>query len=359
MPAPAATIERPPPLACRDDRSAHTLAVMVLAEMRKHGILPTPQNYDLWFTFRTGTNAPLVRRMEQMLGEHASWTPSILAALQDEFLASANGGVPPRADGADALHDLAEDLSDQIAAGEKSLRMYGRALSAMSAQLASDPTVGSLVEVLATMAADTTRASERNRDLERQLATCVNRIDKLKRSLSASKAEAATDLLTGLMNRRALEARLRRALVETRSEPGTIFSVLMMDVDHFKLFNDQHGHSAGDYVLRMLARLLTESVKGRDIVARYGGEEFIVLLPSTPLLSAAVVARQIATLLSEKSLVHRPSQRRIGRITISTGIAQAREGDTLMSLMERADAALYEAKASGRNQVVLEAAEPR
>ena len=338
-----------------DDMSAHTLAVMVLAEMRKYQVLPTPQHYDLWFTFRTGTISSLTRRMGQLLGDKSSWTPSMLAALHDEFIAPASGGSSAGEAGMDTLHDIAEDLSDQIASEKDSLQTYGRALSAMSAQLSSDPTVGSLVEVLGSMAADTTRAGEHNRSLERQLATCFARIDKLKRSLSASKVEATTDQLTGLLNRRALEAKLRRALVEARSEPNTTFSILMLDVDHFKLLNDEFGHSAGDFVLRMLARLMTDSVKGRDVVARYGGEEFIILLPGTPLLSAAIVARQIATSLADKRLVHRPSQRRIGSITLSTGVAQARTGDTLMSLIERADAALYTAKASGRSQVVIEA----
>lgn len=356
MQALATSNGRPAPAQAQsDEASAHTLAVMVLAEMRKHRVLPTPRNYDLWFTFRTGAHPPLSRRMEQLLGEDATLAPAQLAALHDEFIGARHAGLAGSETAGDTLHDIAEDLTDQIAAREGSLRSYGQALSAMSAQLERDPTVGSLVDVLGTMAAETTRASERNRALERQLATCVARIDKLKRSLAASKVEATTDLLTGLINRRAFEARLRRALVEARSERNATLSVLMLDVDHFKSFNDQHGHSAGDYVLRMLARLLTESVKGRDSVARYGGEEFIILLPGTPLLSAAIVGRQIAASLADRRLFHRPSQKRIGAITISSGVAQMREGDTLMGLIERADAALYAAKSNGRNQVMLEA----
>lgn len=344
------------PISKRSDGvSTHTIAVMVLAEMRKHRILPTPQHYDLWFTFRTGTIPLLTQRMKQLLSDDSSWPPSTLAALHSEFISPASGASSTGEASLDTLNDIADDLCEQIASGENSLQTYGSALSAMSLQLSSDPTVGSLVEVLGSMAADTTRASEHNRNLERQLATCFSRIDRLKRSLSASKVEATTDQLTGLLNRRALEARLRRALVEARSEPDTTFSVLMLDVDRFKSLNDQYGHSAGDYVLRMLARLMKESVKGRDVVARYGGEEFIILLPGTPLLSAAIVGRQIAASLADKRLVHRPSQKQIGLITLSTGVAQNRLGDTLMSLIERADAALYTAKASGRNQVVIEA----
>ncbi len=330
------------------DLPAHALAVMVLTEMRRHGILPSPPNYELWFTFRTGTNPSLTERMRQVMMERVPVTPALLAALHAEFIAS-QAADPVAA--ASALRDLTDNVSDELARGQASARVYGDALAAMTRQLGEDPTVGSLIDAIATITAETSRAGERNRLLERQLAASTTRIDKLRKSLSEVREEATTDVLTGILNRRAFEARLRRLNAALRLDPGAVFSVLLLDVDHFKAFNDTHGHAAGDFVLRLIARLLTENVKGRDVVARYGGEEFAVLLVGTPLMAASVVARQIAEALGGKRLVSKASRQGLGAVTVSAGVAEARRGDSPAALMERADAALYQAKQGGRNQV--------
>lgn len=337
-----------------DEASAHTLAVMVLAELRRHHILPTPRNYDLWFTFRLGANSALTDRMGALIASSVPVTSAALSVLHEEFIAPPGRQEVTEDDGVETLRDIAEDLSDEVATGQDAMHSYSDALTRISAQLAGDPTVGSLVDALGTMATETSRASERNRHLERQLATCGARIERLRRLLLASKAEATTDQLTGLMNRRAFEARLRRALTQVRAEPEWTFSLLMLDVDHFKLFNDEHGHTAGDFVLRMLARLMRETVKGRDVVARYGGEEFVILLPGTPRSAAAIVGRLIVTALSERRLVHRPSHKKLGMATVSIGVAEVRTHDTILTLVERADTALYVAKAKGRNRVSIE-----
>lgn len=156
------------------------------------------------------------------------------------------------------------------------------------------------------------------------------------------------------MNRKALDGRLRRTLSALKSD-GTPASVLMLDVDHFKKVNDTYGHQVGDLVLRLIGRLLTESVKGRDTAARYGGEEFAIILAGTGIRAALIVAEQIRVMLEGKQFggkgEHGPAS-----VTISIGVAGARPGDTAASLLSRADAALYRAKAAGRNRVCDELA---
>ncbi len=156
---------------------------------------------------------------------------------------------------------------------------------------------------------------------------------------------AQRDPLTGLLNRRGLDAVFKSALAVAHRS-GRPLAVAMVDIDHFKRINDQHGHDVGDAVLVALARLIKKRVRQADVVARFGGEEFVVVLPDTNLDGA----EQLAQLLVEAVASH--EQPPYGRVTISVGVAEASgEATDLTELLQRADAAMYRAKHLGRNQV--------
>lgn len=125
----------------------------------------------------------------------------------------------------------------------------------------------------------------------------------------------------------------------------------MIDIDHFKSFNDNFGHQIGDQVLRLVARTLTDGVKGRDIAARYGGEEFAIILPETPLSAGVTVGNALRKAVATKDVVNRNTGEKLGRITMSVGVAEYVPQENISELIERADAALYTAKQNGRNQV--------
>lgn len=160
---------------------------------------------------------------------------------------------------------------------------------------------------------------------------------------------AVIDELTGLYNRRwlreMLARQMKRSLVNT--DP---LSLLMIDADHFKMINDDHGHAVGDQVLRGLAVVMMNGVRPTDLVARYGGEEFVIILPGTDLAGARVVAGRTRRMIAAAKLITTvpaasPS------ITVSIGVAQMREAESIDELITRADAALYLAKKNGRNRV--------
>jgi diguanylate cyclase len=136
-----------------------------------------------------------------------------------------------------------------------------------------------------------------------------------------------------------------------RNEP---LSLMMGDIDHFKTFNDTWGHLTGDQVLRLVATLLKENFKGRDIIARYGGEEFAIVLPNTILHSACTVADQFRRAVMSKVVTNRLTGQNLGRVMMSLGVASARTDDSVESLIGRADACLYAAKRNGRNRVISE-----
>jgi diguanylate cyclase (GGDEF)-like protein len=162
------------------------------------------------------------------------------------------------------------------------------------------------------------------------------------RTVSESQAQASTDPLTGLLNRRTLENKVR-----TLKSGGSTFAVVMADLDRFKNVNDTHGHQAGDRALRSFASVMRATVRPQDLVARWGGEEFVIVLPGTTEQDALAVCERI-----RENLALASQRGDLDTVTVSLGIAGDAQGDFNDGL-ERADAALHEAKSSGRNRSVI------
>ncbi|GJM44877.1 MAG: diguanylate cyclase response regulator [Gemmatimonadota bacterium] len=191
-----------------------------------------------------------------------------------------------------------------------------------------------------------------NRRLVRDLMSSAQELQKANVSLQtladSLKDQADKDGLTGLFNHRYFREQLVRqiSLVE---RSGETLSILFMDVDHFKHYNDTHGHLAGDQVLRQLAEMLTAELKSPAIVARYGGEELVALIPGLEKAAAIGVAESIRRLVEEFPFHGRESQP-LGRVTLSIGVATYRDdGTETQQLINSADEALYQAKHRGRN----------
>jgi diguanylate cyclase (GGDEF)-like protein len=167
----------------------------------------------------------------------------------------------------------------------------------------------------------------------------------------ALRLEAIRDPLTGLFNRRYLEESLERE-VRRATRRGTPVSVVMVDLDHFKAFNDDFGHLAGDALLQALGHLLRTRVRGEDIPCRYGGEEFALILPDAPLDATRRRAEQLREEAQHLRVDHRGEP--IGPVTLSMGVATfPLHGATGEAVLRAADDALYRAKRNGRNQVIV------
>ncbi len=163
--------------------------------------------------------------------------------------------------------------------------------------------------------------------------------------------QSIRDPLTGLFNRRYLEETLTQEIARGQRQQNPI-CVVMIDVDHFKRFNDTYGHDVGDYVLQSIGRLLKESVRGSDIACRYGGEEMTLILPESSLEETRMRAEAIREAIAKLTLAY--NGQHLGNLTISLGVAGfPKHGTTGTSLIQAADAALYRAKAAGRNRVVI------
>lgn len=177
----------------------------------------------------------------------------------------------------------------------------------------------------------------------------LDRVERQRRRAEQLRDSAHTDALTGLGNRRAFDDALAR-LLQRRRDEGLAFSLLLLDLDHFKSYNDSFGHPAGDEALRQTGRLLPLALRPGDIATRYGGEEFAVLLPGARGADALMVAERIVADIRNGLWLHRA-------VTASIGVAETRADEDAASLVARADQALYAAKQGGRDRAVAAAAQ--
>jgi len=191
------------------------------------------------------------------------------------------------------------------------------------------------------------RLQGRYEDLIGKVEQMEEETRKVKAHMEEERLRARTDPLTGLPNRAAYDEQIAQEY-ERWSRYRTSFSVVVADLDFFKKINDTYGHLAGDKVLRLVAKVITKNIRVTDFVARYGGEEFVILLPSTVAEEAAQAMDKL-----RESLASSPFNfhgKPVG-ITMSFGVTEIKEGDSLDDVFTRADEALYQAKEDGRNLV--------
>ena len=195
----------------------------------------------------------------------------------------------------------------------------------------------------------TQKLLDANVHLRNDLKEARTQITQKQQELETYVSEARTDTLTGLQNRRSFNEEINRQFAQ-RQRQGITFSMLMIDVDHFKNFNDTYGHWAGDLVLRAVARVLSNTLREMDIVCRYGGEEFAVICPGSTLAQAAAGAGRVRAAIEAEVITLKEGP---VRVTISIGVAEVDETEIAEGLIQRADSALYAAKRAGRNQIQL------
>lgn len=346
-----------PPLSsevCKDSVNDTTeIARKALLTMSRHEIPVTPENYRVWYEYMIGSHEELNREIDGCVAAGARFDDTWNRQLYEKYFGEGKDRKLIEEVSQATFKILKEALKGVIATGNLT-KDYAQRLDTFVTRLEkgdSDP--GLIKEMIQEVILDTRKVEQSSTELARQLENARQEADELRLKLEAAEREATRDVLTGLYNRKYLNHALQ-ALFGHHQKEGAPFSVIMMDIDHFKRINDTHGHKVGDSVLEFMGHTITGSVKGRDVPARYGGEEFVVLLPATRLEDARTLADSIRIQISKKTLKVTKTQETIGKVTVSCGVAQARQNDTADALLERADQALYFAKQSGRNNVKSE-----
>lgn len=328
-----------------------------IGHLKAHETPAYPRNYEMWYTYAAGYNQALNQALNVLLREKDRIGLADIDKIYEDFLSPHRFGDRVEHIGGQLTNEL-RGVIGVIDTARKSAHSYGEALEGASSELLRTGQDGqALQRIVDNLVAETKDMAVRNVELEDKLRDSKSQIEELRISLETIRNETLTDPLTGLANRRCLDQSLQRCLIDSATT-GLPLSLLISDIDHFKKFNDSYGHQTGDQVLRLVANAVKQSVKGQDIAARYGGEEFCILLPRTDLQAAARVAEHIRQSVMGKELIKRSTGERLGRITISIGVAIAKADDNAGSLIERADAAMYLAKNRGRNRVCTEAEIP-
>lgn len=332
------------------DRAA-TLADTALSQIKSLRHAATPRNFELWFTYASGHNLALNGAVNNLLSSAGTITPAQVEELYLKHFSAAQIGEKIDKVGSQIAGEI-EQVMAMIETAIGSADTYSRSLAGVSEQMGTDDR-DQIRTIIESLVQATREVETANGEMQQRLKDSRMEIRELQENLEVVRTESLTDPLTTLANRKYFQDAFQRLIkdAETKSEP---LSVIMSDIDHFKKFNDTYGHLTGDQVLRLVAVSLKHNVKGQDIASRYGGEEFAVLLPRTSLTQAQTVADHIRRAVQSKELIRRSTGETLGRVTISLGVATWRKGDSIATMIERADACLYAAKGAGRNCVISE-----
>jgi diguanylate cyclase len=330
---------------------AFDLARRAIDDMERRGIWPTALNYELWLHFLGQPTGALALEIERLLAAGEPITEEVSETLASTFLPKARLNDQIR-DAGDRLNKELASVAEAIRQAQQSSAAYGQTLTGAGREIAnlSDPV--EIKRVIDTLSGATRRVQRENKSLEKRLDESTAEVARLRDHLEQVRRDATTDALTNLANRKAFDDELARACAEAadKDEPLTL---AVLDIDHFKRFNDTWGHQTGDQVIRYVSSVIGRMAPPPRFAARYGGEEFAMIFPGERAEDVSQTLEDIRDEVSSRILKRRSTHEDLGTITISAGFAQILPGEGVHSLIDRADRALYASKRGGRNRVTL------
>jgi diguanylate cyclase len=310
-----------------------------------HGLEPTPSNFELCHRYLSGRDGELNAMIDKAIAKDGGLSEAVASAISAKLDPGLSTDELSRI-AVDAQSYL-EQMSTILARSGDDARDYGEALAqeaqGLEANASPALSVKTLVDLTKTMIEKAQAAEEDLRRTEMQMTA-------MRKDLAAAQHKANSDPLTGLPNRRALDQHLRGAFENAR-RAGTPLALAICDIDHFKQFNDTHGHQIGDEVIKFVGSSLGRASNGDVFVARYGGEEFVMVFERASVTNAMATLDKIRAAIAARELKVTHTGQSLGRLSFSGGLATINLQDSPGSILKRADAALYQAKQDGRNRI--------
>jgi len=324
---------------------------LALPLMSKYKIPATPQNYTIWYRYVSGKDLELAKTIDALIEKEGLFSYETNEALYKRFCSDTDESElrKIRDDLRNILLAILKEVTELTGQSEEYESFVTHSIDALS----GDPSLEEIRAVISQIIEKTKTLGSFGKQVRSKLNETKEALQALRKDFERVKTEASVDFLTGLANRKAFNDALIEQMNEAVSQQKEL-TLLLVDIDNFKKFNDEHGHLIGDEVLKLVAKKIKEIVRGRDFLARFGGEEFAVILPQTPLEGAQVVAKSINRLFAQTVLKALHMSTTLGKVTVSVGVARYRPGELPDTLINRADRALYRAKQTGRNRVVTE-----
>jgi len=326
---------------------AYELARKAIQAMEAHQVWPTALNFELWVHYVAAKGSALAVEIDTIIESGEPFTDEVGEHLAAQFLPKAklNGEI---LEAGQTLSKELDSVSRAIESARETSEAYGQQLASASESLDGDD-AAAIKTMVETLTVATRKVREENHALETQLHDTTAELGRLREHLEQVRRDAMTDALSGLANRKAFDEALERASAQAEQTGGTV-TLAVIDIDHFKSFNDTWGHQTGDQVIRYVASVIGRASGNPRFSARYGGEEFAIIFPGEGARSALAVLEAVREEVSSRILKRRSTNEDLGAITISAGIAERKAGEPPASLIERADSALYASKRGGRNR---------
>ena len=326
--------------------------VASIQSMKQNNVLPMPENYAIWFEYHRGANPKLNVKIDKLIDTGKQLDHEVMREIYTKYILN-QVSAASIAKASSQVQRIMQNMLTVIDNSVSGANDYNQNLDdfAVDLQDLSIDGAANLSEIVSKIVTKTKALQKEGEKLNTKLIESQREVGDLRTNLEEVTLQVSLDALTGIANRKAFDETLTR-MIEEAKEHKKGLCLLMLDVDHFKKFNDSYGHLMGDQVLRIVASAMKSVVRGGDFCARYGGEEFAVLLPETPLQGAKIVAENIRKAIALRELKRKDTGESYGKVTVSVGISIYNAAfDNEESMIERADKGLYLSKEKGRNMV--------
>lgn len=317
--------------------------------MIKNQVPTTPTNYALWYTYVDNSLPQMNKELDQTIADYGMCPPAAGENLYRTYVASKTETDirQLRTSLELLLNEVSHSMQDTLVDAQDFQQMIDKNFDSLSRVEDEGLSFEEVMEVVRSLISESKEIRHSTRFLNNQLNTASSEVERLKGQLAQVQKDALYDSLSGLLNRRALDNDL---LALCGSEQT--FSIILVDIDHFKKCNDEYGHLFGDSVIKAIARRLQLSCRDGIAAYRFGGEEFALLVPGKNLRVARQLAESVRRAIEKVSVKDKRSNRQVDSITASFGVAEYANKESASSLIDRADKQLYEAKRLGRNRVL-------